>query len=205
MFLKKIFKLFCCALIILNSIIVISSCSPINSDDITNSLIPDLWIFITNIIACCFTFLITLYLLWKPTKKFLNKKQEYIANEISTAEKKNIELTTKLLECAEIKKKSREEAKKIIANAIEESNKIYSNSKARTLKELEEIKKNNDDEANKIKSNIYKNYENDVVQLASTIAETFLHKKISKKNNNAFVDEIVNIINENNIENDDNL
>ena len=73
-------------LLVMVPIIFSTSCAPIDKEDIISDLFPNLWVFLTHIFAAIILLIVCIYIVWKPTKTNLAKRQEYIQNEINKAE-----------------------------------------------------------------------------------------------------------------------
>ena len=116
---KKTITLLIVALVLLIPIILVAtSCAPIEEDAVIESLIPNVWDFISHLFATLVLLGVAIWLVWKPTKKALEKRHNYIAEEIKTAEDSKKEAVKKLEEANVEKINAHQQASEIIDSAI---------------------------------------------------------------------------------------
>lgn len=156
-----------------------------------DSLFPNVWTFITHIVAVIFLLLIIIFYAWKPTKKFLEKRKEFINKEIDQIKKKQEDANIALDEANKFKKKSIEELvelkkqtelemmsfkKNVEKEAEESAKKIIDNANSYLLEQEQEMKKN---------------YNNEIINLSLEITTSLLNKKVDKKINDELTDLII--------------
>jgi F-type H+-transporting ATPase subunit b len=130
------------------------------------------------------------WLIYKPTNKYLERRREYISNEILNAEEKNKMISDEIEKLMEEKRLVKMESSKIIDDAKnlgnEEKSKLINEGKKQAMIVFENAKKHVESVKEK---NIKKNNE-EIVLLATKISQGILKKKFTKKENNKLFSEI---------------
>lgn len=196
---KKIQKFLCKFLLITLllgfSLFFLTSCAPIDSSEIINNLFPNLWVFVSHIIATIILIIIMAWLVWKPTKDSISKRHDYIEGQIKEAEESRNEALKKLAETQKEKVTAINQAQQIIDDANVQAYEIKEKLEAEGKKNAQIISENALIDAENLKKEISKNMHDEIVSIALDATEKLLQKKISKKDNDKFVDEILTIIN----------
>ena len=196
---KKIQKFLCKFLLITLllgfSLFFLTSCAPIDSSEIINNLFPNLWVFVSHIIATIILIIIMAWLVWKPTKDSISKRHDYIEGQIKEAEESRNEALKKLAEAQKEKVTAINQAQQIIDDANVQAYEIKEKLEAEGKKNAQIISENALIDAENLKKEISKNMHDEIVSIALDATEKLLQKKISKKDNDKFVDEILTIIN----------
>ncbi|MDR1991252.1 MAG: hypothetical protein LBP70_00780 [Mycoplasmataceae bacterium] len=182
-------------------IFLLTGCKPLDSQDIVNKLLPNLWVFLTHLFACNFLFVIIIWLAWKPTKASLAKRHAYIANEIAEAEKSRREAFIKLNEAEQTRILAHTQAKTIVENATTQAylqkETIENESKTNARKILEDAQR----QAVQLKQSIKLENEKQVLDIAFDAAEALLQRNLDKKDNEKIVKEFLNKLAKNKKEN----
>lgn len=196
---KKIQKFLCKFLLITLllgfSLFFLTSCAPIDSSEIINNLFPNLWVFVSHIVATIILIIIMAWLVWKPTKDSISKRHDYIEGQIKEAEESRNEALKKLAEAQKEKVAAINQAQQIIDDANVQAYEIKEKLEAEGKKNAQIISENALIDAENLKKEISKNMHDEIVSIALDATEKLLQKKISKKDNDKFVDEILTIIN----------
>ena len=161
-------------------LLFLSGCQPIDQEEVVNALLPNLWVFITHIVATVILLILAIWLVWKPTKHALAKRHEYIQNEISAAEQTKIQADST--------------AREIVANAKQEAyvTKQQIEQDAKYYAEIIKEKANN--EAIKIKSKMKLDMEEQVLDIAFAASSALLKDKITKMDSDKFDDECIDAL-----------
>ena len=196
---KKIQKFLCKFLLITLllgfSLFFLTSCAPIDSSEIINNLFPNLWVFVSHVVATIILIIIMAWLVWKPTKDSISKRHDYIERQIKEAEESRNEALKKLAEAQKEKVAAINQAQQIIDDANVQAYEIKEKLEAEGKKNAQIISENALIDAENLKKEISKNMHDEIVSIALDATEKLLQKKISKKDNDKFVDEILTIIN----------
>lgn len=169
----------------------LTSCSPIQSEDVINSLLPNVWVFLSHITATVILLVIMTSLVWKPSRAALEKRRDYIANQIKEAEtlRKN---AAKELEAANNKKlEAFSQANEIMNNATNEGYSLKEKLEAEAKMNAKQIRTDAENEAKKIKREIASEMEASIVDNACLLASNLIKQKITKEDNDALINEFI--------------
>ncbi|MCV3728618.1 ATP F0F1 synthase subunit B [Ureaplasma miroungigenitalium] len=174
---------------------LLASCSgdipELQPTEIINTLFPNLWVFIAQVGAMLVVFSIILWLVWKPTNKMLDKRREFMANEIKEAEETRKEALVYL-----------ESAKQQKLDAQTEAVKIVTDAKAETMSYRENLEREAREAADKIVATARANAENERLNMLNVMkqeakeaayvaAEALMKKELSRADNDKLVDEFI--------------
>ncbi len=193
---KKLILLF--SIFILFSILIVPllvSCSGtppgVGLEDIINSLFPNPWIFCAQIIAVIVLTIFTIWFIWNPAKKMIEKRKELVLKEVDEVKKikeKNLEIEK---EIANKEIASKIKVDKIISLANEKAH-IH---KKNVEKESKENSQRILDETNVIVAKKIRDSEKDIknkiIDIAFATAEELSKKNISKIDNEKLVNEFI--------------
>lgn len=173
---------------------LLSSCTPIKVEDITTNLLPNIWIFISHLIAFIVLLIVITFLVWKPTKKFLTKKKSLINKTLDDAKKISDEANNNLNISKQSKINAIEEANMILKNAHNNASKIINYAKDDAKKEaLKIIERTNFYLEHKEK--IMKNdYQQNVIKTALNIVENIFSDEKNDKSKQKYINDILNKI-----------
>lgn len=188
---KRIFKNISIFGIILFSLSFLTSCQPIEGEQIIEKLFPNVWALIAQLISFLILVIGMIFLVYKPVKKYLTKRREILDNEVKeTEENKNKALNNVLTSEKEIAS-SKQKAKTIINNAeISASKKrdeIIENAKI----EAKDIIKDANIAADKIKEDAKLELKNQIVDTALKASKKVLEREVSEKDNEKIIEDFV--------------
>lgn len=172
----------------------LSSCAPIKSEDITTSLLPNIWIFISHFIAFTVLLVVMSALVWKPTKKFLTKKQTLINKALDEA-KKNIDEANNNLDLAKQNKiKAIEKANIMLKEAQDNASQIINNAKNNAKKEAIKIINKTNFDLESEKKQMRKEYQQNVIGTAFNIVKNIFLDEKNDKNKQKYLNNILDKI-----------
>ncbi|MDR0985783.1 MAG: F0F1 ATP synthase subunit B [Mycoplasmataceae bacterium] len=175
--------------------LTLTSCQPIASSDVVNDLLPNVWVFLSHVFATVVLLILIIWLVWKPTKKSLAKRREYIANEIAEAEKAKREAFEKLTKAQQEKVKAHEQAKIIVDNATSQAyvkkEAIESEGKNNAKKIVEDAKLS----ATQLHQSLKENNEKQIMDIAFSATEALLNKNIDDEENKKIVNDFIKKLN----------
>ena len=177
-----------------NLLLILTSATngPIDSESILNKLIPNFWAFLINFIAFIVMCLIVLFFAYKPIKKILKDRHQYVESNIKNSEDKLKMSTLKVEEANNTVKESKKEAEEIINKAKETANRvgdeIINKAKEDAKKEVQKAQEEIKYEIEKSKDEIHK----EIVDVSLLATEKILEREIDKKDNEKFVDDFIN-------------
>ncbi len=117
--------------------------TPFSSGDFIDKLVPNLWSFLINLLALIVLFVALYFIAYKPVKRFVKARKDYIEGNIRDAEKGKEEMDKALRKKDSILEEAKKEGAEIVASSKEAALK-----RAKTILETaEEEAKRKKDEA----------------------------------------------------------
>ncbi len=159
--------------------------------DVISKLIPKFWPFMIQLTAFIILFIAVFFLAYKPVKKFLKKRNDYVNKNIEESKKNEEKSLEKLKEIDNKLNESYKEAKKIVSDAKKDANvikeQIVQEAKEEAKLELEKAKVDIENEVKKNKENIHK----EMVDIALLASSKILEREVSTKDNEKRVDSFI--------------
>ena len=158
---------------------------------IGSKLIPNFFSFVVQLLALIVVIVIVMVLLFKPVKKTLTKRNDFIEQQILQAKENNV-----LSE--QNKVQSEQEiiaARKRSSEIIETANKSAEANKAQMLLETQEsikkMKLNAEEEIQKAKQEALDDVHNEIVNVALDASKELLQREINEKDSSKFVEDFL--------------
>lgn len=159
--------------------------------EIINQLFPNLWVFISHILATILLIIAMVKLAWHPTKEYIKKRTLDIQKNMIESENIRLE-AEKNLELAKQKLfESKETASIILENAELEAEEKRKKIELAAINKANHIEKESLSSIKKQEMELSKRMNLEVSKLALETAEIFLSKKIDEEENKKLVDQIV--------------
>lgn len=180
--------------------LLLTSCSVDNaSQDITdtiNDAIPNLYVTLAQIGAFIVMVLVVIFFGYKPIKKKLDARREYVKKNLDDSDKHLKEAKKKEKESEDIITASRIQANSIVEKArkqaIEEKNQMLDEAeKAIALKKIQDEKELKDKEQKMIKDNRDK-----IISTALDASKEILKREIKEEDNKKIVDDFIDKLND---------
>jgi len=173
---------------------VLCSCQPLDQEYILSKMLPNLWVFLAHLISAAVLITVLIWLVWKPTKGMLQKRHDFIANEIAEA--------TKSKEAANMEYTK---ANQLKVDALSQAMGITTTAKAEAFTIIERAKEEAYKTSNAIKANAYKDIEaekealaakahDNVVNIAFDVANTILQKEVTVQDKDKYIDDLLSSI-----------
>lgn len=171
--------------------ICLCGCSTVSKDDFISRLFPNVWDALATFLAFIVLLLVAFYFGYKPVKKMIKKRGDYVEDKIKDAENKNKDAEEKLQQANLEIKDSNVEAMNIIEKAKEDALKEKERIalEAKQVRE-EEIKKTKEQIAQEIeasKDEVHK----EIVQVALDASSKILSREVSEKDNEKLIDDFL--------------
>lgn len=162
-----------------------------SKDDIINSIFPNIWALIAHIVATIILFSLILYFVWKPTKKYLEKRKKSILKDVEEAKEKN-KLANENFELSKSELlESKEAASQIINKASLEAESIKMKIENNAIKKADFIEKEALENVKKSEQEASLRVNKQASILALEVAEILLSKKMDNDENKKIVDDII--------------
>ena len=158
---------------------------------IIDALVPNFWAFLTQFFALVVLIVLVSIFAYKPLRKYLDKRSEYIDNEVKSANKNNALSKMKLEEAEQQIADSKKEAANIIDSAKEQANlekkKILDNANDEVLK----MKAKSEEDIKEGKKRAQKEVEEAIVSVALDASKHVLSREINENDNKKIIDDFV--------------
>lgn len=166
--------------------------APFTSEDFINKLLPNgIWPFVVQMAVLLVLIFVIYKFLYNPVHSFLEKRAQYVEENIRAAETAKVAMATKLREAEE---KAMEEQRKsqdfvrqakadteiIRARILEEAQKEAEREKERALEEIEYAK-----------AQALKEVHEEIVSVAFAASKQVIQREINEEDNRRLIDEFV--------------
>ena len=155
------------------------------------ALLPNAYVFISHIVASLVLLTLTIWLIWKPTKNSLEKRRNYITNEIREAEKSRKDALVKLQEIEKEKIEAHNRVNLILSNA---TNEAYRKKEAIELEanlSAKKIRNDAESDIEKMKIKMKNDMQKQIVDIAFSATETLIKKKYNPKDDYKTIHEFI--------------
>ena len=169
----------------------LSSCSPLDSEWVVNNLFPNLWVFLTHIIAAVILIVLMTWLVWKPTKQSIQKRHDYIAKQIAEAQQTKETATMELNEANQLKVTALSQAMAITTQAKAEAFGIIEKAKLEAKATANKIVKDAQADVEKEKRDVKANAQDNIINIAFDVAQSVLNKEVDKQDKDKYIDDLL--------------
>jgi len=162
---------------------------------IAEKLVPNLLSFVIQLSSFIILLLVVFFFAYKPVKKMLNKRADYIQSEIDQA-KENHDLALK--ETAEAKAllaDSKTHASEIIDAATKKGNEKYEEIIASAKKDVEEMRQAAQEDIERSKQEALQDIRNEMVNVALTASKEILKREVDSDDNVRLAEDFIDRIN----------
>lgn len=166
--------------------------------EVVNNMLPNLWVTLMQLAIFIFIALLFIFLAYKPLKKNMKKRADYIENNIKESESKKLEAQEKVNQAQQIIADSEKQAGELIKAAqktAENKAQQFEKDLALTL-EKQKRQAHKDIEAEREK--MLQEAHEEIVDSAIAASKEILKRNITKEDNDKFIDDFVNELNKGN-------
>lgn len=162
---------------------------------IGNKLVPNLLSFVVQFLSFLVLLLVVFFVAYKPVKRLLNKRADFIENEVKEAAN-NKSLALKEHETAkQIVASSKKEASDIIKAAELKGQEKYDAIVLEAKKEADNIKLEAEKDIERAKEEAVEEIRNQIVEVALTTSSEILKREVDNKDNENLAKEFINNLN----------
>ena len=177
---------------LLPTLLLLTSCSiDLSSDDFTSKLIPNWPSFVAQVGALIVLLVVVIVFAYKPVKKIVNKRQDYIESNIKEAEKSKAIWQENELKSKETVLASERTAADIVAEAKKEAER----QKALTLEETQlqvlQMKRDAENDIARMEVEAQEQIRKEIVSVALDASGELLGREVSSEDNIRLVEEFV--------------
>ncbi|MDR2636521.1 MAG: hypothetical protein LBB95_01535 [Mycoplasmataceae bacterium] len=170
--------------------LILSSC--VEEQEIYDAILPNFIIICIHTLATIILIILSIWLVWNPTKKIISKRREYIEKNLNDSESNKKESIARLLEAENKRMQAYEEAQLIIDRAKNEANYEGESILQLANDDAKMIYKNAKRDAKLLKQEIIKDNDKRINEIALSVCKTIIKKQITKKNNDRLIKDILN-------------
>lgn len=163
-------------------------------DDFINKLIPNWFSFVVQFIALLITILIVVFIAYKPVKKYLTKRKEYVETNIKESEIKLAQSKTNLLVSEETINASNKQANQIINDAKTKAKEEASLILEKTKSEIKQMKQEAEKEIEDAKIEAKQEIQNEMIDVALEASKEILKREINEKDDKKTVKDFIDKI-----------
>lgn len=177
-------------------ILCLTSCAPVDPEWVVNNLFPNLWVFISHVLSAGILISVMTWLVWKPAKKTLQKRHDYIAKQIADAEKSKEAASMELAEANQLKVDALSQAMIIKTKAQADALGIIEQAKSDAQVEAQKLKVKAQEDILREKQEIQDEAQEDIINIAFDVAGSILNKEVDKQDRDKYIDELLSSISE---------
>lgn len=179
-----------------DSAIAAPGSNPFNPDDFVNKVFPNnIWELIIQISAFVVLLLIVFFLGYKPVKRMMKKRADFIQNELDEAMEKNKIATEAAMKKDETIAEGKEEASRIIAAAKAQANLEAENIRRNAVEDAAKAKKKADEEIELAKKASIRDTQKEMIDVALAASSAVLGREVNSDDNSRLVSEFIDSIN----------
>ena len=162
---------------------------------IGEKLVPNLLSFVVQFLSFLVLLLVVFFFAYKPVKKILNKRADYIQDEINQAEEKNALATTSVNEAKELVSSSKVKASEIIKNAESQGQEKYDAMILEAKQEVADMKKAAEKDIARAKEDAIQDIRSEMVNVALSASKEILKREVDEKDNAKLAEDFIDQLN----------
>ena len=171
---------------------MLASCQiNISSDDFTSKLIPNWPSFVAQLGSLVVLIVVVMIFFYKPVKKVIKKRQDYIEDNIKESEKSKAIWQENELKSKETVLKSTRTAADIVAEAKVDALKERDEILKQTEKDIEKMKLDAKNDIARMESEAQEQIRKEIVSVALDASSELLGREVSSKDNDRLLNEFV--------------
>ena len=163
--------------------------------EIGNKLIPDWFSFVIQLSSFVILLLVVFFFAYKPVKKMLKKRADYIQNEIEQAQKNHLDAVEETREAKKLLSDSKAEASLIIENATKKGEEKYEAMINDAKEEVKEMKLAAQEDIEQAKVDALNDIRNEMVSVALSASKEILKREVDEKDNARLAEDFINRLN----------
>ncbi len=173
-------------------VFLLTSCSiDLNADDFTSKLIPNWPSFVAQVGALVVLIVVVIIFAYKPVKKIITKRKDYIENNIKEAEKSKAVWQENELKSKETVLASERTAADIVAEAKENAQKERAVILEQTEQDVVRMKKDAENDIARMEEEAQEQIKKEIVSVALDASSELLGREVSSKDNARLIEEFV--------------
>ena len=162
---------------------------------ISQKLIPNLLSFVVQFLSFLVLVIVVFVFAYKPVKKILKKRADYVENEIKEARENNLVAQKNVDEAKEMVAQSKVQASEIIKNAEKQGQEKYDAIILQAKSDVEEMKVGVQEDIERAKEEAIKDIHDEMVKVALSASEEILKREVDSKDNKRLAEDFINRLN----------
>lgn len=162
---------------------------------IQQKLVPNLLSFVVQFLSFLVLILVVFIFAYKPVKKILKKRADYIENEIKEAHESNLAAEKNVVKAKEMVTSSKVQASEIIARAEKQGQERYDMMLVSANNEIATMKKEAEKDIERAKEEAIQDIRNEMVNVALSASEEILKREVDSKDNKRLAEDFINRLN----------
>ena len=160
-------------------------------ETIRNNLIPSWTSFVMQVAAFIILLVVVIFVAYKPVKRILKQRQDYIEQEISDAEKDKATAAMNLAQSEETINSSKREAAQIIEDAKNQALVVKDEILADARNEVAKMKQEAQDDIEKSRQEALDDIHDEMVEVALLTSSEILKREVNDKDNARLAKEFI--------------
>ena len=162
---------------------------------ISEKLVPNLLSFVIQFLSFAILLVVVFVFAYKPVKKILKKRADFVENEIKEARENNLTAQRSVDEAKEIVASSKVQASAIIQKAEQQGQEQYDALIAKAKDEVIEMKKDAEKDIERAKEEALQDIRNEMVKVALGASEEILKREVDNDDNKRLAEDFINRLN----------
>ena len=162
---------------------------------ISEKLVPNLLSFVIQFLSFVILLTVVFIFAYKPVKKILKKRADFVENEIKEARENNLTAQRSVDEAKEIVASSKVQASAIIQKAEQQGQEQYDALIAQAKDEVVMMKKDAEKDIERAKEEALQDIRNEMVKVALGASEEILKREVDNDDNKRLAEEFINRLN----------
>ena len=183
---------------LLPTLLLLTSCSiDLSSDDFTSKLIPNWPSFVAQVGALIVLLVVVIVFAYKPVKKIVNKRQDYIESNIKEAEKSKAIWQENELKSKETVLASERTAADIVAEAKNDAQKERAVILEQTQQDVIKMKKDAENDIARMEEEAQEQIKKEIVSVALDASSELLGREVNSEDNTRLLEEFIEEVKKN--------
>ena len=162
---------------------------------ISEKLVPNLLSFVIQFLSFAILLVVVFVFAYKPVKKILKKRADFVENEIKEARENNLTAQRSVDEAKEIIASSKVQASAIIQKAEQQGQEQYDALIAKAKDEVVMMKKDAEKDIERAKEEALQDIRNEMVKVALGASEEILKREVDNDDNKRLAEDFINRLN----------
>jgi len=162
---------------------------------IGEKLVPNLVSFVVQFLSFLILLLVVFFLAYKPVKRMLKKRADFIEQEVNEAKENNALAAASVNEAKELVNSSKVKASEIIKNAEAQGQEKIDAMILEAKEEVAQMKKDAEEDIARAKEDAIQDIRSEMVNVALSASKEILKREVDSKDNTKLAEDFINRLN----------